>query len=300
MNLRRALNRKKGVISQLKELGETIGRHNLFVLASSISYYTVLGLAPTLLILVAVASMLGEDIQEAAIDQAGNLAPEVSGTLELVFSNLNEQVNLGSISGIVGVISILFTASLIFAQLRHALDVIYGDYNPHASKSVWQLVKERIFLMLVVVVMSTIFVASLFVRPIFHFFLGDHLEGTFVYQYLPQVVNFLIFFVLFLGFYYMTPTRKQRVKECAKMAVLTSVFFLIGKFGISAYMTNIAAGSVYGAAGALFVFLLWAYYSALTLFLSVEIFEFLRKKGYVKSHRKLVEGKSFSLNYFFR
>jgi membrane protein len=281
--LRRLFQKNKGFLASMKELGATMGRHNLFVLASSISYYAVLGLAPTLLILVALASMLGEEVQQAAIDQAENLAPEASASLDLVFSNLNEQINLSSISGVIGVLSLLFTSSLIFMQFRYAMDVIYGDYDPHASKSFYQIIKERVFLMLMVILMSGIFLISLFVKPIFHFFLGDHLQETFVGQYLPQVVNFLIFFVLFVAFYYMTPTRKQRIKSCAKMALLTAVFFIIGKVGISAYMTNIAAGSVYGAAGALFVFLLWAYYSSLTLFLSVEIFEYLRRRGIVSS-----------------
>jgi len=43
-------------------------------------------------------------------------------------------------------------------------------------------------------------------------------------------------------------------------------------------MKNVALHSLYGAAGALLVFLLWTYYSSLTLFISVEVFEFFKGK----------------------
>jgi membrane protein len=273
--------RKKGFLGNLKEFGETLARHNLLVLASSISYYAVLGLAPMLLILLGVASLIGSDMQQQVIDQAKELAPQVSTALEMVFQNLNERVNLGSISGIIGVSTLLFTASIIFMQLRFSLDVIYGDYNPHNTKTIWQTIKERVFLMIIVLIMSVIFVAALFIRPIFYYIFGEEVAGSSWGQTVQMVLNFLVFFVLFVGFYYLIPSRKQKLVRCAKVAVLSSVFFILGKVLISFYFANVATESVYGAAGALFVFMIWAYYSSITLFFSVELFEFLRKKGVV-------------------
>ena len=62
------------------------------------------------------------------------------------------------------------------------------------------------------------------------------------------------------------------------MAVLTSGFFIVGNILTGAYMKNFAMDSLYGAAGALLIFLLWTFYSSLSLFMSVEVFEFLKRK----------------------
>lgn len=273
--------KKKGLISNVGDFASKISEHNLFVLASSISYYTVLGLGPLMLILVAVASLMGTDIQQKAIEQASSLAPQISDVLQLVFNNLNERVNIGSLSGIIGLCTLLFTASVIFMQLRYSLDVIYGDYDPKASTSFWDSIKERIKLMFVVLGMCALFTASLLITPLFNYVLEDYFEGKVMSEVLQIGLNFLIFFVLFTGFYYVTPTRKQKLKQCAKISVLTSLAFLIGKVLLGLYMKNVASQSVYGAAGALFIFLVWAYYSSFILFMSVELFEFLKRKGYV-------------------
>jgi len=108
--------------------------------------------------------------------------------------------------------------------------------------------------------------------------LASHFE-SFVGRYLTQILlNLLILFVLFTGLYYFTPTKKKRLWDCAKMAVLTSVTFLVGNVLTGLYMRKVALDSLYGAAGALLIFLLWAFYSALTIFLSVELFEFLKRR----------------------
>ncbi len=68
------------------------------------------------------------------------------------------------------------------------------------------------------------------------------------------------------------------MRDCAQMSVVTTAAFLIGNFLTGLYMKKVALDSLYGAAGALLIFLLWTFYSSLTLFLSVEFFEFFKKR----------------------
>ena len=53
--------------------------------------------------------------------------------------------------------------------------------------------------------------------------------------------------------------------------LITAILFLLGDYAISMYFTHGAAGSVYGAAGALAVLLLWIFYSAIIFFLGAEL-----------------------------
>ena len=53
-------------------------------------------------------------------------------------------------------------------------------------------------------------------------------------------------------------------------ALVTAVFFTIGKAGIGLYLGKTGLASAYGAAWSLAVILLWVYYSSLILFFGAE------------------------------
>jgi membrane protein len=53
-------------------------------------------------------------------------------------------------------------------------------------------------------------------------------------------------------------------------AAVTGALFTIGKYLIGLYIGRAAVASSYGAAGSIIVVMLWAYYSAMILFLGTE------------------------------
>ena len=67
----------------------------------------------------------------------------------------------------------------------------------------------------------------------------------------------------------------ESANPAVQIALFTSVAFIFGKILMGLYFKNIAMSSVYGAAGTLLVFLIWAYYSSFMLFLSLELYLFL-------------------------
>jgi membrane protein len=68
--------------------------------------------------------------------------------------------------------------------------------------------------------------------------------------------------VLFAAIYKVLPDRSLKWRDVALAAVLTAFLFTIGKSLIGWYIGTSDIASSYGAAGALIVVLLWAYYSA--------------------------------------
>jgi membrane protein len=66
-------------------------------------------------------------------------------------------------------------------------------------------------------------------------------------------------------------------------ALLTAVFFTIGKFFIGLYLGEAAVGSAYGAAGSLVVLLNWIYYSAQILFFGAELTQVYARRLGTKS-----------------
>jgi membrane protein len=62
------------------------------------------------------------------------------------------------------------------------------------------------------------------------------------------------------------PDAKIKWRDVLSGACITAILFMLGKFGISFYISKSNIGSTYGAAGSLVVLLLWAYYSSLILY----------------------------------
>lgn len=254
-------------------------KHNIFFHSSAISYYTALAIAPFLLILLQVGSLLGNTLQAELVGQTYFIfGPEVGRITEMIFSNVNEEMNLASLSGVVGVGVLLFTASMVFLQLRFSLDTIYGYHNPNLSRSFKDVVKERLFSMGVVVFIALLFFLSLFISNIIKYFAGPAYGEGLLGQVLSHLISFLIYLMMFTVLYYFAPSRTPKLKSAGKVALFTTVGFLFGKILIGLYFKNVAVSSVYGATGTLLVFLVWAYYSSFTLFISLEGFLFLHKR----------------------
>jgi membrane protein len=267
---------QKGLKTRLVDLARKVSEDNLFLLASSVSYYSALGIAPFLLILLGVASILGGNYQSKILTFAFELSPEFGKIVQLIFSNLNNGVDFGSISGIIGFVILLSTASLVFLQLRYAFDVIYGHYNFIPKKSFLANVLERLF------AVGFVFIAGIFL--IFSSSLPGVVlwrikgnEAVIVYQVGAFILNFLIYVAMFWGIHYLTPSKRPQKKYALKMGILSSVFFIIGNTLLGIYLRNVAISSIYGAAGSLLIFLIWTYYSSFTLFLSVELYLFFKK-----------------------
>ena len=263
---------KQSFLRRVKSFLTILSQHHLFVLSASISYYSAVAIAPFLVILLSAAGYLGGNLQQKLIVLAENFSSELGQMARIIFSNVNEGIDIGSATGILGLFILFITASLLFLQLRYALDVIYGYHETRGRRSIWEALVEKLFALLVV------FLAGIFLQA------SSTLPGI-LRLILPALgkkgslhaLNFVIFVVMFWCIHFFTPSKKPLKKEALKMALLTAVFFILGNFVLGIYFRRVATTSIYGAAGSLFVFLIWSYYSAFTLFLSAEIFLYLNR-----------------------
>lgn len=259
-----------------KNLFSKIRRDNLFLLSSSISYYSAIAIAPFLLILLSLASILGEEIQQRIIQLSMSLSPEMGRIVEIIFSNIKSGINISSISGILGFIVLFFTSSVVFVQLRYSFDVIYGLHEIRRNKSIWDKVLEKIFSLFVVFI-SSFFLILASSAPSLLKILTVEFAPSFIIDFLIHLLNFCIFIFMFWGIHYFSPSLRPGKRKAFFIALLSAFFFLIGNFLLGIYLKKIAVASIYGAAGSLFIFLLWCYYTAFTLFLSVAFFESFKK-----------------------
>ena len=243
--------------------------------AAAIAYFTIFSIAPLLLVVIAIAGlMFGHEAAQAAImGQFSGLMGKGSGDAlaAMLQSAGSQSQKSGTIAAIIGIVTLLITASGAFGEIQSSLNKIWKA-EPKAGLS--RLVRARIASMGLVMTLGFLLVVSLAVSAGVAA-LGHWVEGFFPgAKVLMAVVNFAITLVLlsavFAAIYKFLPDRPIAWRDVAVGAIATAVLFTIGKSLIGIYIGKTNVAESYGTAGSLIVILVWIYYSTLTFLFGAE------------------------------
>ncbi len=252
-----------------------------FQLAAALSFYTVLSLSPLVLIVVAAAGLVwGEQpVRSELLNQIRELTGDAGA--ETVRTVLESTTISGQSIGsmILGIITLLFGATTVFAQLQSSLNQIWDVKT--AVKTVtrrgllWSLIRTRLLSLTLVLAVGFLLLVSLVVSAAlaaFQAYLSRAFPGGgTLWQILNFLVSLLVISVLIAMVYRVLPDVRLDWPDVWVGAVTTSLLFGVGKFLIGLYLGRASIGSSYGAAGSLVVFLVWVYYSSLIMFFGAEI-----------------------------
>jgi membrane protein len=233
---------------------------------AAIAFYTVISVAPVLLIVVAIAGLVfGRDAAQNAITaQFSDLMGQQ--TAEVLQSAIASAAGKSSsiIATIIGVATLIATASGVFGEMQAALNSIWKA-KPQAT-TVSRLIGARAISLGLVAALGFLLIVSLVISAGLTAF-GNYLDtvlpmGKLVLPALNFVVSVVLLAILFGAIYKVLPDRSLQWNDVIIGALITSVLFNIGKSLIAWYIGSSAIASSYGAAGGLIVLLLWVYYSA--------------------------------------
>jgi membrane protein len=252
-----------------------------FEMAAALSFYTVLSLSPLLLIVVSAAGIVwGEESvrleiltqMEALIGPAG--ADAVRTVLDhSAFSGHT------AMSMTIGVITLLFGATTVFAQLQSSLNRIWRVETSAQTATrpalLWSLIRTRLLALALIFVVGFLLLVSLVVSAglaALHVYLARAFpSGAVVWELVNFLVSLAVISFLIAMVYRVLPDVRLGWGDVWGGAVVTAILFSIGKFLIGLYLGHTSVASAYGAAGSLVVLLLWVYYSSLIMFLGAEI-----------------------------
>ena len=233
-------------------------------LAAALAFYTILSLAPLAVLLVVAAGFIGQSTINTVMQQAEQMmGPSASGALETVIQSAQQQEQGRSLSAILGLVLILSTALGAFVQLQYSVNRIWG-LEPSGKSAVWQWARKRLMSLLLILVIALLLLASVVVSSVVSALFPE-------FTWLNTLISLAIFLLLFTIIYKYLPDAKIAWRDALVGAVITAILFSVGIWAIGLYLGRSGAGSPYGAAGSLVVFLLWTYYAALILFLGAEI-----------------------------
>jgi len=245
-------------------------------LGAALAFYTLFSLAPTLILVTALASALfGQEAVQGRIDsQVESLIGDQGAEAVRMIVVSARDSRGGTTATVLGVATLLLGATAVFGELKAALNQIWHAQKPSGS-SLWQLVQTRLLSFAVVLIIGALLLGSVVLSTVI-----SNLE-TLAAGLVPvdQVwlvktgnlaLSLVVFTLLFALMFRILPDRYIAWSDVWLGAAVTAGLFTLGKHLIGLYLTHASVSSTYGAAGSVAVLLLWTYYSAQILFLGAE------------------------------
>ncbi|MBV9180345.1 MAG: YihY/virulence factor BrkB family protein [Acidobacteria bacterium] len=262
-------------------LGESLNgwtKHNATRLGASLAFYTLLSLAPLLLVVISIVGLVfGRDAAEHDIvAQVQMLAGSPAAKAVQAFMQGSKNTTHGIITTIIGVLTLLFGASGVLIELRDALNTIWEvpTRNLTGFAKITSFVKERLFSFAIVLAIGFLLVVSLAVSAWISA-LGAMSASVFpaeeaVLHIVNLVISFFVVTGLFAAIYKVMPEVSIEWRDVILGGAVTSLLFTIGKFGLGLYLGKASFVSTYGAAASIVILVIWIYYSGQIFFLGAE------------------------------
>jgi membrane protein len=259
-------------------------RHEAPRLGAALAFYTVLSLAPLVIVVLAIVSLaLGESSAQAQltgqVEQmvGADGADAVKGILER-----GDRPGAGLFASILGTLTLLFGASGVFGELRASLNTLW-DLPAPKSSGIFNMIRERLLSFGMVLAIGFLLLVALIVSALFAA-MGKFLGGLLP---LPEAVMQAGTFVLSLagitGLFGLilryVPDTRMAWRAVWVGAFTTAVLFTMGKFLIGLYLGKATIASSYGAAGSLVVLIVWVYYSAQIFFFGAQFTQVYAERG---------------------
>ena len=269
----------------LKEIGQMLGEtidewanDNAQRLGASLAFFTLLSLAPLVVVVVAVgAAVFGPEAAQ------GQLAWEIRNLVGPVGAEAIQELirgaykpGAGTVATILSILTLLFGATSVAVELHDALNTIWhvpaktGKFSTRMA----DFVKERFSSLLLVAGGGFILIVSLiwsaWVAAMGRYFGSVLALPELVLHVATFLVSFVAITLVFSAIYKFVPDVQLKWSDVIVGACFSALVFVIGKQLLALYLGKVSLGSPYGAAGSLVTVLVWVYYSAQLFFLGAE------------------------------
>lgn len=254
-----------GIIETIKTIFHRFGEANGKEAAAGMAYYMLFSLFPLLLALVSIGSFFldRQQVFNQVVNFINNTIPV---SQQLIEENLQQVLDSRGTVGVVGLLTVLWSASGAFSILSRNINRAWEQTEQR------RFLKQRLVALGMVAIITLLLVASLlssvalnmfnrFEVPIINL---EPLYNTFLWTLISEVLPWLIIFCLILGLYRWGPNTEVRwlsalggaVPVTIVWAVVANAFTWILSEGVIRYRI------VYGSLGALVALLFWIYLSS--------------------------------------
>lgn len=244
-------------------------------MAASIAFYAAFSLAPTLVMVIAVAGwFFGAEAARGELFTHihGLLGDQAAAGVQTIVENAHHSGSAGGVAAIISFTMLAIGASATFSSLNSALNLVWPYTGPRSS-SVIALVRVRLISFGLVLGVAFLLIVSLVLDTVITF-IGKWLWGNSPYVVIGNLlqlgVGLLVLAFAFAGLLKFLPDAKVQWRDAFVGGIVAAVLFSAGKKLFALYIAHAGMASSFGAAGSLAVLLMWLYFSAAVLLLGAE------------------------------
>lgn len=247
-------------IAVLIDAWQTFNRVKAMRLASAVAFAMIFSLVPLFVVFITVGSaVLGfEDgrqhstgfethLLEMIRSRAGT---DAANTLRTMIDHTYAQPHQTQVARLIGSVTLFLSATNLFAAIQDGINTVW---EIDTKRTTWrQMLRDRIAAYVVFLIVGVVAALFYFANAIFP-------VGVIISTALTLLVLTIIFTLLLM----VLPDVSLRAPYAIAGAFITSVLFFAGQALIGWYFSRGGVLTAYGAAGSLFVTLLWLYYSTM-------------------------------------
>jgi Predicted membrane protein len=275
------------ILSALKEAIAEWSNDNVPRLGASLAFYTLLSLAPLLVVVVAIAALVyGKQAAQGQLfwQIRGMMGEEGARTIQGLLQSAYKPAT-SAVATVLGVLTLALGASSVVVELRAALNTIWhvpADSSASGFSGLVSMAKERFYSIAMILGVGFLLLVSLIlnacIAAVGKFFGGFLPARESALQGATAIISFLVITGLFAAIYKFIPAVRLKWSDVIVGASFTALLFTVGKHLIGLYLGKASFGSTYGAAGSLVVVLVWVYYSSQLFFLGAEFTKVYTKR----------------------
>lgn len=262
----------KRIFNAIKETTTLFLAKKTMKLCASLSYYTIFSLGPLLIIIISLAGIFyGRDaVQGEVYNELNDLVGESTA---LFLQDIIKNIEASKMSGTgltLGIITLIFGATGVFIEIQDSINTIW-DVKAKPEKGWLKFILNRLISFSLILSIGFVLLASLILSTILDYFFSRFQNmypdmtvflGTVIHLAVPFIIITLLFCIIFK----VLPDAKVPWPEVLVGAILTALFFMIGRFGIGLYIQKSSFSITYGAASSIIILLTWVYYSSIILY----------------------------------
>jgi membrane protein len=244
-------------------------------MAAGIAFYAAFSLAPTLVMVIAVAGWFfgAQAVRgELFAHIHGLLGDEAAAGVQTIVQNARHAGSAGGIAAIISFVLLAIGASATFSSLNTALNIVWPLTGPRSS-SVIALVRVRLVSFGLVLGVAFLLIVSLVLDTAITF-VGKWIWGDSPYVVIGNLLQLLVALLVlafaFAALLKFLPDAAVRWRDALVGGVAAAVLFSAGKKLFALYLAHAGMANSFGAAGSLAVLLMWLYFSAVVLLLGAE------------------------------
>jgi YihY family inner membrane protein len=249
-------------------------------LAQAIAFNIFFAAIPLSLVIVAMFGYIfGTEAGDLrALDTIDQIAPQF---YDLVSENIQSVVRYRGVSGIVGLVGLIWSGKNVFGAVSYGLDRSLGLQSRHFLYEILIAVVLVPILGLVLIIATAGPLAITYV---------ERFTGLEYLRYGPQIgsYSFSLAFVFVLAFliYTYLPNRRAHLSFGLPGALVTAIGYSLAQVAFGIYTAHANVFQIYGTLSAIFALMLWVYYMCLIFLYGAHV-----SAQWEARHPELVEGQ---------